>query len=130
MKRSENVLVDTSVWIEYFNKPTSVMGQDIKKLIEEDRVATAGIIVAELLQGAKNEKEFEDLRESLFSLIFLQESYATWEDVGRLSFELRREGKMIPLSDCLIATLSKENHCLIYTLDAHFKRVKDLRFHK
>ncbi|MEW6007145.1 MAG: two-component regulator propeller domain-containing protein [bacterium] len=57
MNDKEKVVVDTSIWIEYFNNPTSKEGEVVKDLLEEDRVVITGSIMAELLQGARTEKD-------------------------------------------------------------------------
>ncbi len=129
MNSERAVIVDTSIWIEYFNKPKSHHGEEVKKLLEKDRIVTCGIIIAELLQGAKNETEFNDLSDSLYSINFLEENADVWKKVGKLSFDLKREGKTLPLSDCLIAVLSIENNCFVYTIDSHFKNIHKLKFY-
>jgi predicted nucleic acid-binding protein len=44
-----NVLVDTSIWIEYFNKPDSNAGKSLENLLKKGRVFITGIILTELL---------------------------------------------------------------------------------
>ena len=45
-----------------------------------------------------------------------------WQ-AGILSFQLRKAGKSIGLSDCYIGSLVKENDATSYTLDRHFKEI-------
>jgi predicted nucleic acid-binding protein len=132
MKTINNrIIVDTSIWIEYFNKPQSSHGKEVAQIIEEDRVAICGIIIAELLQGASSNQEFNELRDTLLFLPFLDDDASTWERVGRLSFELRKKGRTIPISDCLIAILAEDHACAIYSLDSHFASIEGtLLYHK
>jgi len=139
---NKRVLADTSIWVEYFNRAKSehaqrlgefleievvyVAGIVLAELLEIEGVCVTGIILAELLQGAKTNAEFELLRKNLKVLPLLKESEKTWEKVGKLSFELRRKGTVIPLTDCLIAVLAQENNCQIFTLDNHFTYVPQL----
>ena len=123
---NKKILVDTSIWVEYFNRPESGYAQRLAELLEIEGVCVTGIILAELLQGAKTNAEFELLRKNLKVLPLLKESEKTWEKVGKLSFELRRKGTVIPLTDCLIAVLARENNCQIFTLDNHFTYVPQL----
>ena len=55
-------LVDTSAWILSF-KTTGQEGLKtlLKEAIERDRVVTIPVIVLELLQGCKTQKEFDNL---------------------------------------------------------------------
>jgi len=55
-----NVLVDTSVWIQYFNKLNSKPGKSVEGLLREGRVVGTGIVLTELLQGAKIEEELAE----------------------------------------------------------------------
>lgn len=118
-----NVLVDTSIWIEYFNKPDSNAGKSLENLLKEGRVFLTGIILTELLQGAKIEKEFESILESMLALPFLETTLNTWIQAGRISFALRKKDITIPTTDLIIASLSLENNCKIFTLDLHFNKI-------
>ncbi len=51
-----DILADTSVWIEYFNKAESKTGARLENMLIENKVLGAGIILTELLQGAKIKK--------------------------------------------------------------------------
>ena len=58
---NESVLIDTSYWIEYFNRPGTERATVVEALIGDDRVALTGMILAELLQGTRTEEEFSKL---------------------------------------------------------------------
>ena len=120
------VLADTSIWVEYFNRPKSEYAERLAEFLEIEVVYITGIILAELLQGAKTHAEFNLLRNNLKVLPLLKETDKTWEKVGKLSFDLQRKGIVIPLSDCLIAVLAQENNCQMFTLDKHFTYVPQL----
>ena len=120
------VLADTSIWVEYFNRPKSEYAERLTKFLEIEAVYITGIILAELLQGAKTHAEFNLLRNNLKVLPLLKETDKTWEKVGKLSFDLQRKGIVIPLSDCLIAVLAQENNCQVFTLDNHFTHIPQL----
>ncbi len=121
-----NVLVDTSIWIEYFNKPDSNAGKSLENLLKKGRVFLTGIILTELLQGAKIEKEFESILESMLALPFLETTINTWIQSGRISFALRKKDITIPTTDLIIASLSLENNCKIFTLDLHFNKIPNV----
>ena len=121
-----NVLVDTSIWIEYFNKPDSNAGKSLENFLKEGRVFIAGIILTELLQDAKIKKEFEAILESMVALPFLETTLSTWIQSGRISFALRKKGVTIPITDLVIASLSLENNCKIFTLDLHFNKIPNI----
>ena len=120
------VLADTSIWLEYFNRPKSEYAERLAEFLEIEVVYITGIILAELLQGAKTHAEFNLLRNNLKVLPLLKETDKTWEKVGKLSFDLQRKGIVTPLSDCLIAVLAQENNCQMFTLDNHFTYLPQL----
>ncbi len=120
---SDSVLVDTSVWIHYFrgNEPfCSAVGH----LLDADRICTTGIIVGELLQGAKSEKERRTLRSlpSVFPVI--GENITLWIDAGDLSARLRAQGLTIGLADCFIAVAALKHELPVYTEDRHFAQLQ------
>ncbi|MFA6033467.1 MAG: PIN domain-containing protein [Myxococcota bacterium] len=92
----------------------------VDKLLDDERVCCSGIILAELMQGAKSDREIKVLREFLSVFNFLNETAGTWGAAGALSFSMRKKGKSIPLSDCLIAVLAEENAVQVLTFDRHF----------
>ena len=122
----DNILVDTSIWIEYFNRPESKAGGRLEKLIKEGDVCSAGIILTELLQGAKIEKEFNAILESFIVLPFLNTTMDTWIRAGKISFSLRRKGITIPTTDLIIASLAMEYRCSVFTNVPHFEKIPDL----
>ena len=117
------VLIDTSVWIDFFRKKAKVY-ESVDALIDQGKVCCLKLIIAELLQGARTEKELEVLRQlpSVFPL--LPESPDSWEQAGLLSFRMRKAGKSIGLSDCYIAVVAQQNNALIYTHDTHFQEIR------
>ncbi|MBF0560354.1 MAG: PIN domain-containing protein [Nitrospirae bacterium] len=119
----DKILVDTSAWIEFFRKKSPYY-HVISELIDSGSVVCAGIVFAELLQGAKSGRELSTIKEFLHVFDFLPESGEIWEEAGELSYELRRKGKSAGLSDCLIASLVKTNNLSLLTLDRHFDLIQ------
>jgi len=116
---SAKVLVDTSVWISFFRKETPNHLR-VSELIDDNRIACCGLILAELIQGVKTEKELAWLDDFLMVFEFPAEAPMLWRKAGELSFRLRKSGKSIDLADCYIATLAGEMGYSILTLDKHF----------
>ncbi len=115
----DRVLIDTSAWIEFFRKKEPYYGI-ILELTDNDKACCIGIILAELLQGSKSEKELDTIKEFLHVFDFLPESIKLWEKAGELSYNLQRKGQSVGLSDCYIAVVAKSNNVKLLTLDRHF----------
>jgi tRNA(fMet)-specific endonuclease VapC len=121
------VLIDTSIWIEFFNRDSSQPGDLLQQLLLEGRAATTGIILTELLQGAKLEKEFEAILSIVSAVPVLEATLETWVQAGRISFGLRRKGITIPTTDFVIATIAIQNECQVFSLDPHFNKIPNLK---
>ncbi len=124
------VIVDTSIWVQFFKKNNSKERRELDLLLVQNEVLMVGVVLAEVLQGARNQHEFERLRDHLSTLPYAQETRDTWTLIGALSYQLRQNGATLSLIDLLIAALAIQRKCEVYTLDQHFARVPGLTLHK
>lgn len=97
----------------------------MSEFIDAERVCCAGLILAELLQGAKSEREIQTLREFPHVFEFLPESVGLWEKAGMLSRRMIKKGSRIGLSDCYLAVMALENDVTILTLDKDFNALAE-----
>lgn len=125
----DGVLVDTSVLIEFL-KGNEQYGEEITKLLDENRVFSTGLIIAELLQGLKNMKEEQYLTELITAVNLLEITTDLWIDTGNLSLSLRRKGINLPLTDAAIAALAIKHNLQIFTLDKHFEQIPGVKIYK
>jgi len=66
------VLVDTSVWIDYFGDIISAPVQQLDGLVGRKRVLTGDLVLAEVLQGVRSDREFRIVRDALLTLDVVQ----------------------------------------------------------
>ena len=123
------IVVDTSVWIEFFNQPHSPVTLHLQSLLRNRQVVLVGMVLAEILQGIKNPEEAQRVRKSLEPLPFLETTRENWQKAGELSAQLRRKGLTLPLSDLIIAATALQEEVAVFTLDPHFKKVPTLKLH-
>ncbi|MBI5184585.1 MAG: PIN domain-containing protein [Nitrospinae bacterium] len=93
--KGKRVVIDTSVWIDYFkgeNKSVTVQMDDI--LIQAD-VFVPKVIIAELIQGAKSEKEISVIEGFLDAFFIIDQSKDSWAKAARLSFAMKRKGATV-----------------------------------
>jgi len=64
------VLVDTSVWIDYFNGAASRQTNQLDELLQKGPVAIGDLILAEVLQGFRLERDYHRARSLLLDLPF------------------------------------------------------------
>jgi predicted nucleic acid-binding protein len=62
------VLVDTSVWVDYFNGVDSPQTDQLDRLLGSGRLLTGDLILAELLQGFTRDSEYRTARKLLVEL--------------------------------------------------------------
>lgn len=119
------ILVDTSIWIDYFKDNSSGIAEKVDEMLTRDEVYVPKIIIAELIQGAKSEREVSVIEEFIDAFHIVDQGADTWIKVGKLSFSMKENGKKINLSDCYIAVIAQEHGCHIFTLDGHFEDIRE-----
>jgi len=123
---SDKIIIDTSIWIEYFkNNPAYV--SFIEENINLENIYITGPIISELLHGVKNEKEYLMLSRSINAIPYLDCTFEDWIKTGSILFNLRKKGKVIPLTDALISAVAVRVNAAILTLDQHFKDIPGLK---
>ena len=92
-------------------------------------ITIVGLVIAEVLQGARSPQEFDSLRAYLNGIRFLDDDKDTWVMAGQLANELRRQGRTIPLSNVIISVVAMQHDEAVLTTDNHFELVPGLRLH-
>lgn len=125
----QKIIVDTSIWIKYFRKRNDIV-KFIEERIMDNCIFMTGPIVSELLQGVKTESEYNKLNNCIDGIPYLKTYMADWKKAGNLSFNLRRKGITIPLTDIVISAVAINNNAKVYTLDKHFNNIPDVTIYK
>jgi predicted nucleic acid-binding protein len=123
------IIVDTSIWIEYFKKKAEIVAFIDRELLL-GTTYMVGPVVSELLQGVKTEQELDRLLGCIDAVPFLESNIADWRLSGSISFRLRKDGLTIPLTDLLIAAISINNRAYVYSLDHHFNFIPEVLLYK
>lgn len=115
--------IDTSVWIPYFREDGSPSGDRLDELIDDDRVHINGIVLVELLTGARSEAEFDRLASALAGLKFVPSDAESSRSAGKNGCALKRKGISVPLSDVIIATDCIDRGLVLIEADRHFETI-------
>jgi predicted nucleic acid-binding protein len=122
---ADRILIDTSVWIDYFRNQSAVFVDFVAEIVKNHEICVPRIVLAELMQGAKSEKELSVIEDFMEAFTIVDQTDQTWVNAGRLAYELRKKKrKNVNLTDCYIAVVAKENNCAVFTLDRHFKDIR------
>ncbi len=115
--------IDTSVWIPYFRAGGAEYGDFIDTLIDENRVHINGIVLAELLTGARSPAEIDLLSLALAGLKFVPNDRDSFQSAGRSGFALKKKGISVPLSDIIIATDCIDHSLVLIESDRHYAAI-------
>ena len=108
-------LIDSSLWIDYFRpKGSSAIRRRVRQILQEDQALICGIIIVEVLRGARNDNEYSVLRDSLSSLPLIPFDDEIFERAAHWGFQLDRKGKIASTTDLLIAAASYETAPLLH----------------
>ena len=112
------VLVDTSIWIDYFKGAQN--SADLDLLIDENLIVTNDIILTELIPHLKIKKHTQLI--SLLLEINHIPLEINWDEIIDFQLQCLKNGiNGIGIPDLIIAQNVKENSCTIYSLDKHFR---------
>lgn len=116
------VMVDTSVWIDYFNGQQNVYTDNLDALLAEDFVVIGDIILAEILQGFREDAHFEKAKAALVNLKCFPICNKKLAIQSAMNFRmLRKKGITIrKTTDMLIATFCIENQIPLLFNDRDF----------
>jgi len=117
------VLADTTVWIHFLRGNSEAVRSRLVPLLAADRLATADIIMMEVLRGARSQKDYDALQKDLAALHCLEIGKKVWERASRIGFLLRGKGISVPLADTLIAAVAMEYDCLLLHDDRHYEMI-------
>lgn len=117
-----DLLVDSSVWVEFFRGNPRVVAR-LDAALEADRVAVCGPVLAEVLSGARTRAEFERLRSAFEGVDVLPEPPDSWPRIAEARFALARRGTQAALVDLLIALTAAEARHTLLTRDTDFARI-------
>jgi predicted nucleic acid-binding protein len=116
-------LIDSSAWIEYLRpKGSQKAKQRVREILQKEEAVCCGIIIVEILRGARNEKDFQLLNDSLRSLPQIPIDDPIVERASRWGFLLDRKGKIVSTTDLIIASAAYKKARLIH-MDSDFELV-------
>lgn len=120
------ILVDSTVWIDFFEGVDSGFRKTLHQLIEqEDDVCLTTIHLTEILQGITSDTEFEQTKRALlsFPIVPLKDTN-TYIHAAKIYRTCRRSGKTVRKTmDCLIAAVAIENGLALFHNDRDFDKI-------
>jgi predicted nucleic acid-binding protein len=119
------VVVDTSIWIDFFKNVDTPKVDRFDELIKARAdICICGFILQEVLQGTRTDHQYQSIKAHFGNLIYLDHSRGTFERAASMYRDLRRTGNTIrsPI-DCLIAALAIEFDAYILERDRDYTNI-------
>lgn len=116
------ILVDSSIWVDYFNGTETLGTQKLDNLLGIEPICCGDLILAEVLQGFRDDSDYETAKKLLLSLPCheLASQKTCLESAKNYRF-LRKKGITIRKTiDCLIASYCVENQIVLLHSDKDF----------
>ena len=117
------ILIDSSVWVAYFNGSVNTETDKLNSLLGIAQIATGDIILTEVLQGFRSDKDFRIAKELLTSLPVYNLLSTTIALKSADNYRsLRKKGITIRKTiDTIIATFCIENNFALLHCDRDFE---------
>lgn len=120
------ILVDTTVWVDFFAGRTAPHVALLEaKILNEEDLCICGLILTEVLQGIRNDKQYNKTKLYFASLIYLPMTNPTFVLAADIYRDLRQRGVTVRKSvDCLIASVALEQNALLLHNDRDFEPIQ------
>ena len=127
------IMVDSGVWIDFFKKKINRETDILKDLIRKNEYVVINyLIIMEVLQGKRHEKDYREAKEVLDNLRLLEIDYNTILTAISIFRTCQKgikqnniTGQTLKTTDCIIASQCIENDLPIFTRDKHFKMMQE-----
>jgi len=117
------IVVDSSVWIDYFTGKSTPSTDKLDSLLGEDLVAIGDLMLVEVLQGFRADKHYRQARKLLLSLTVVNMLDTSIALKSAANFRtLRKKGITVRKTiDAIIATYCIENRLPFLHSDKDFR---------
>ena len=124
------ILVDTSVLIDFLKGVTNRATKKFRSVLHQKiPFGINSFIYQEVLQGAKSEREYENLRKYLITQYFfhLSDPVDSFTRAARIYFNCRQKGITIRSTiDCIIAQTAIEHNLHLLHNDKDFEAMTEV----
>jgi len=116
------ILVDSSVWIDFFNGVDKPHVDKLYQLLGKENIATGDLIAVEVLQGIKSEADFQKVKQVMYDISFFSLCNMELSIIAAENYRvLRRQGITVRKTiDIIIATFCIENNLKLLHNDRDF----------
>jgi predicted nucleic acid-binding protein len=121
-----NVLVDSSFFIDRLRAGLDPL-EELASFSDDWELITCGVVQVEVLRGVKQQGPHRRMAEFMECMLYVPTLNNIWERAAKLAWSLDRQGKVMQVTDLVIASCALEAEAAVLTLDTDFGRVPGLR---
>lgn len=120
------LLVDTSVWIDFFTAQDQPHVHRLEQaLLQAEDICICGVILTEVLQGIRQDRDYRRTKKYFASLLFLAMTEETFISSAMIYRQLRRRGLTIRNAvGCMIAAVAIEHRVPLLHNDRDFDPIE------
>ena len=117
------ILVDSSVWVDFFSSSPGRAGRELRRMIEESEpFVLTGVVVAEVLQGLTRDPGRIERLLAQWDMLEPR-GFETYRTAAAIYRAARAKGMSLTTIDTLIAAIALEHRAAVFTLDQDFSRI-------
>lgn len=120
------VIVDTTVWVDFFHGRNTPQVQILEQFLSEgEDICICGIILTEVLQGIREDSDYRKTLSRFDSFLLLKMNRSTFVKAAELYRTIQRHGITIRKTvDCMIAAVAIENNIPLLHKDKDFDPIE------
>ena len=117
------ILVDTSVWVDFFSPSPSRAGTELHRMIADaEPFALSGVFVSEILQGLWRDVDQIERHLSLWDMLEPL-GFSTYREAAATFRIGRAKGFSLTTIDTLLAAIALDHQAVLLTVDQDFSRI-------
>ena len=117
------ILVDTSVWADFFSSSPSRAGTELRRMIADaEPFALSGVIVTEILQGLRRDVDQIARYLSLWDMLEPL-GLSTYREAAAIFRLGRAKGFSLTTIETLIAAIALDHRAILFTVDQDCSRI-------
>lgn len=119
------VLVDSSVYIDLLRRGADPISA-LAERFEPTEIVGCDVVRCEVLRGVIRPKAHEELATFFDLLVHVTMDHRAWHQTEELAWRLDRRGRIVPLTDLIIAVCAMQANAEVLTHDNHFRMIPSL----
>lgn len=121
------ILVDSSLYIDWLRRRVEPHRR-LEPWLRSGEVCGCGVVRAEVLRGVVDPAQKSRIEEFFELLPEVPCDAELWREAANLAWRLDRQGKVLPLTDIVIAACAFRAGATLISTDPHFGEIPDLRW--